>query len=207
MRLSYLKNWGIEVKYYWNYVPSKLLLHFIKARLDQLNNKHTKITVNSTKQFFESRYQKKGLVKVWSFLTHQPQNDGPVKFLQNWMETIFQWPIISNFTNIRDLAQWKCIVWKKYDLPIINSVCAKVWFTKKGPPKMLFFNFYLFDFSKFQMRLVKNRMKKPFFFIMDFKGSYEVLLRHTYFWSTHFWQWNDGFFKIFEICMELHFVS
>ena len=168
--LSYLKNWSIEVKYCWNYVASKLILHFIKARLDQLNNKHVKITVNSTKQFFESRYQKKSLVKVWSFLTHQPQNDGPVKFLQNWMETIFQWPIISNFTSIRDLAQWKCIIWKKSDLPIINSVCAKVWFTKKGPPKMLFFNFYLFDFSKFQMRLVKNRMKKPFLFIVDFKG-------------------------------------
>ena len=139
MRLSYLKNWGIEVKYYWNYVPSKLLLHFIKARLDQLNNKHTKITVNSTKQFFESRYQKKGLVKVWSFLTHQPQNDGPVKFLQNWMETIFQWPIISNFTNIRDLAQWKCIVWKKLWFADNKlSLCKSLTYEKRAAENAIF---------------------------------------------------------------------
>ena len=64
--LSYLKNWGIGVNYCWNYGPSKLLLHFIEYRLDQLNNKHTKIAVNLTIQFFESHYQKKCQVKVWS---------------------------------------------------------------------------------------------------------------------------------------------
>ena len=43
--------------------------------------------------------------------------------------------------------------------------------------------------------------------IMDYKGSYEILLRHNYFLSTHFWQWNDGPFNFFEICTETYFVS
>ena len=63
--LSYLKNWGIGVYYYWNYGPSKLLVHFIENRLDQLNNKHTKIAVNSAIQYFEGRSQKKCLLQVW----------------------------------------------------------------------------------------------------------------------------------------------
>ena len=45
---SYLERWGIAVNYCLNYVPWKLLPHFIKYRLDQLNSKHTKIAVNST---------------------------------------------------------------------------------------------------------------------------------------------------------------
>ena len=53
--LSYLKNWGIWV----NYGPLKLLLQFIEYRLDQLNNKHTKIAVNSAIQYFEGCSQKK----------------------------------------------------------------------------------------------------------------------------------------------------
>ena len=59
------------------------------------------------------------------------------------------------------------------------------------------FNFCLFYFYKFQMAIVKNRMEKPFFFIMDFEGSYRVLLRHKYFWSTCFWQWKEDPFKSF----------
>ena len=46
--LSYLKKWGVGVNYCWNYMLSKLLLHFIKYRLDQLNSKHIKIAANST---------------------------------------------------------------------------------------------------------------------------------------------------------------
>ena len=62
--LSYSRYWGIEVYYCWNYRPSKLLLNFIKYRLDQLNNKHTKIVINSAIQYFEGRSQKKCLLKV-----------------------------------------------------------------------------------------------------------------------------------------------
>ena len=46
---------------------------------------------------------------------------------------------------------------------------------------MLFLEFSLLHFSKFQMTTVKNRMEKPSFFIMDFEVSYEVQLRHKYF--------------------------
>ena len=83
------KNWGIGVNCCWNYRPSKLLLHFIEYLQDQLNNKHTKIAVNSPIQYFEGCSQKKCLLKVWSFLVHPPQNGGLVKLLRNWMETIF----------------------------------------------------------------------------------------------------------------------
>ena len=62
--LSFLTNGGIGVKYCWNYGLSKLLLHLIQYRLDQLNNKHMKIAVNLTIQYFESCYQKKYLTKV-----------------------------------------------------------------------------------------------------------------------------------------------
>ena len=55
--LSYLKKWGIWVNYSWNYGPSKLLLRFIEYRLDQLNNKHTKIAVNSAIQ-----------IQIWNIL-------------------------------------------------------------------------------------------------------------------------------------------
>ena len=64
--LSYLKNEGIGDNYCWNYRPSKFLLHFIEYRLDELNNKHAKTASNSTIQFFESRSQKKYLVKFFS---------------------------------------------------------------------------------------------------------------------------------------------
>ena len=54
----YFKSRGIGVNCCWNYEQSKLL-HFIKYRLDQLNNKHTETAVNSAIQFFESHYEKK----------------------------------------------------------------------------------------------------------------------------------------------------
>ena len=85
--LSYLKNWGIGVNYCWNFGPSKLLLHFIEDRPDQLNSKHTKIPINSTIQYFEGCCQKKCLLKIWFFLFHPPKNCGPVKILRNRTET------------------------------------------------------------------------------------------------------------------------
>ena len=65
--LSYWKNWGIGPCCCWNYRSSKLLLHFIKYRLDQLDKQHAKIAVNSAIQYFEGRSQKKCQLKVWSF--------------------------------------------------------------------------------------------------------------------------------------------
>ena len=88
-RFIIFKKMRYRGKLCWNYGSSKLLLHFIEYRLDQLNSKHTKIAVNSAIQYFEGCSQKKCLLKVWSFLVHPPQNGGPVKFLRNWTETIF----------------------------------------------------------------------------------------------------------------------
>ena len=174
--LSSLKNDGIGVNCCWNYGSPKLLLHLIEYRLDQFNNKHTKTAVNSKIQVFESCCQKEYLVKVWSFLAHSPRNDSPVRFFRNWTETILQQLIFSNFTNIKKyLVYWKCIMWAKYDLPIIILNCEKVRFLIKGLSKMLFFNFYFFYLSKFQLSIVKNLMEKQSFFIMDFGGSYKVL--------------------------------
>ena len=54
-----------------------------------------------------------------------------------------------------------------------------------GRRKCYFFNSCLFPFYKFQMTIVKN-------LIMNLEDSHEVLLRHKYFWSIYFWQWNGG---------------
>ena len=59
-------------------------------------------------------------------------------------------------------------------MPIINAVSEKVWFRINGLSKMLLFNFCPFYFPKFQMTIVKN-------IIMNFEGSYKVLLGHKYF--------------------------
>ena len=40
-----------------------------------------KTAINLTKQFLQSQDQEEYLIKVLSFLTHPPQNDGPVNFL------------------------------------------------------------------------------------------------------------------------------
>ena len=115
--LSYLKNWGIGINYCWNYGPSKLLLHYIKYRLDQLNKKHTKIAVNSAIQYFESCSQKKFLLKVWSFLVHPPQNGVSVKFLRNWTET--------NHLLVANI--FKLYKYRTFSLMKMHSMC-KIWF-------------------------------------------------------------------------------
>ena len=100
---------------------------------------------------------------------------------------------------------WICMIWGKSDLPIVNSVCEKVWFTINGMLKILFFNFSLFHFFKFQMTIVKILMEKPSSIIIDFQGSYEVLPRHKYSWSTYFWQWNDSPFFPRKCILFLYF--
>ena len=97
---------------------------------------------------------------------------------------------------------FKIHIYQTFGLLKMHNI-SKIWFANnkfslwKSLSKMLFFNFYLFNFSKFQVTFVKNLMKKPSFFIMDFEGSNEVLLPHKYFWSIYFLRWNDGPFKIF----------
>ena len=98
-------------------------------------------------------------------------------------------------TNIFKLH--KCQTFGLLKMLNMSKICEKACFTIIGLSKMLSFNFCFFLFSKFQMDIVKNVMELPSSFKMDFEDSYEVLLRHKYFWSTYFWQWNDGPFKIF----------
>ena len=80
-----------KANYRWNYLPSKLPLHFIEYRLDKLNNKHGKRAVNSTMQYFESHCQNKCLLKVWSFLGYPPQNKGLGKIFAKLNETIYHY--------------------------------------------------------------------------------------------------------------------
>ena len=87
----------------------------------------------------------------------------------------------------------------KFSLP-------KVWFTINRPSKMLLLIFVFFIFPNFKWLLSKLLWKNNLFY-NGFRGSYEVLLRQKYFWSTHFWQWNDFLLKCFEVCSEMHLVS
>ena len=61
---------------------------------------------------------------------------------------------------------------------------------------MRFFNFCLFHFSKFQVAIVKNLIKKPYFFIS-----------HKYFDLHTFDNETTALLKVFEISTEMHFVS
>ena len=82
-------------------------------------------------------------------------------------------------------------------MPIINLFYEKVWFTINGPSKMLFSKF-------FQITIVKNFIEKPFFFIMDFGSSYEVLL-HVF--DLQIFDYKiKSFLKMFEVCTEMYFV-
>ena len=168
----------------WGYRSQLVLFHFIEYRLRQLNNKHMKRAVNLTKQFFESRCQKKYLIKVWIFLAHPPQNDGPVIFFVKLNGNHVLMANIFRLYKLRHLVYWKCIIWAKSDLLIIKSVCEKVWFTINGLSKMLFHFIAFFIFPNFKWLLSKLLQKNLPFFIMDFEGS--VLLRRKYFWSIYF---------------------
>ena len=162
--LSYLKSWGVGVNYCWNYEPSKLLLHFIEYRLDQLNSTHT----NSSKldnTVFWRLLSKEISAKSLMFFGPPTTKWRPckifVKLNSNYllMANIFKLHKYKTFGLMKMNNMCKIT----YDLQITYSVCGKVWFTINGPSKMLFFNFCLFLFSKFQMTIVK-------IFIMDFEG-------------------------------------
>ena len=60
-------------------------------------------------------------------------------------------------------------MWEKSDLAMINSVQEKLLFTINGQSNILFFNFFLFYFCKFQMTVAKKLMEKLSFFIMNLK--------------------------------------
>ena len=90
------------------------------------------------------------------------------------------------------MVQWKYIIWANSDSPITNLACEKVWFTINGSLKILFFNFCLFRFSKFQMTNIMNN-KKSYNEFRRFLGSSttsQIFL--TYMFLTMKWRpfWN-----------------
>ena len=57
------------------------------------------------------------------------------------------------------------------------------------------------------MTVIKDVMEKPSFFITDFEGSYQVLLRHNIFDLQVFHNEKMAFLNFFEFGTEIHFVS
>ena len=129
-RFIIFKKWGIGVNYCWNYGSSKLLLHFIEYRLDQVNSKHTKIAVNSAMQYFGPTTTKWRPCKIF------------VKLNGNHL-------LMANI--------FKLYEYQTFGLMKMRNVC-KIWFVNKifRPSKMVFFNFCFFPLPKFQMTIIKN---------------------------------------------------
>ena len=98
-----------------------------------------------------------------------------------WMANIFKLHKYQKF------ALMKMQNRAKSDLPIINSVYEKVWFTNNRP--FIFF------------QILNDYCQKSYgitiLFHSGFWMVFEVLLRHESLWSTNFWQWNDSSFKTF----------
>ena len=115
----------------WNYGPSKLLLHFIEYRLDQLNNKHTKIAVNSAIQHFEGCSKNKCLIKVWSFLVHPPQN-------------VFA-KLNGNHLLMANI--FKLYEYQTFGLMKMHNMC-KIWFANKMFSLLRWMKSIFHDFSK-----------------------------------------------------------
>ena len=117
-RFINLKTRGTGINYCWNYRPSELLRHFIAYRLDQLNNKHTKIAVNSAIQYFEGHSQKKCLLKVWSFLVHPPQ----------WRPCKISGKLNGNHLLMANI--FKLHEYQTFGLMKMHNMC-KIWFANK----------------------------------------------------------------------------
>ena len=116
--LSYLKNWGVGVYYCWNYEPSKLLLHFTEYRIDQLNNKHTKIVVNSAIQYWRS-LSKEMSAKSLEVFGPSTSTWRTCKIFAKWTETIFD----EQYFQTSQISGIWFTTWAKSDLPITNSIC------------------------------------------------------------------------------------
>ena len=89
-------------------------------------------------------------------------------------------------------------------MPIISSVYEKIWFTTNGPSEKLFFDFCLFDFSKFQITIFYNGFRR---FLGSFTTS-QIFLIYTFLkmklrpWNNQTikqWNWhrNDFVFLFF----------
>ena len=98
-RIFYQANISTNVYYFWKFDihgstiveitghQSCYFVSFTTAYRDLITQRKT--STNSLIYLFESYYWKKCLVKVSSFLTYWLENEGPLKFLQNWTEKTF----------------------------------------------------------------------------------------------------------------------
>ena len=160
--LSYLKNWGIWV----NYGPLKLLLQFTEYRLDQLNNKHTKIAVNSAIQYFEGCSQNKCLLKVWSFLVQPPQNGGPVKYFAK---------LNGNYLLMANI--FKLHEYQTFGLMKMHNMC-KIWFVNNI--------FSLFRWNKkYFSWFFKGFQLLEIVLHLNYIGYWKLLKNHVKFFLFH----------------------
>ena len=195
--LSYLKKWDIGVNYCWNYGLLKLLLQFVEYRLDQLNNKHTKIAVNWTIQRFESRYQKKCLGTIFDLsATNRRLFKIFAKLNGNHLlvANIFKLHEYQTFGSMKMHNMSK--MWK----PIINSVFETVWLTMNEPPKMLIFKLFPFSIFWISNGYFQKYCGKTTLFYNAFRmflwssTLLQIFLIHTFDNET------TVLLKVFEIC-------
>ena len=106
----------------WNYGLSKLLLHFIEYLLGQLNNKHIKVAVNLTIQYFEG------------FPT---QNGSPVKFVL-WNKNHI---LIANILKLHKYQTFGLMKMNMCKIWYANRIFSLLRWNKK------LFSWFLRDFS------------------------------------------------------------
>ena len=76
----------------------------------------------------------------------------------------------------------------------------------KGRRKCCFLIFFFFIYPNFKWLLSKNLTEKPFFFIMDFESSNEILLCHYIFDLQFFDNETTALLKKLEACAGISFV-
>ena len=117
--LSYLKKWGIRVKYCWNDGPSKLLLHFIEYPLDQLNSKHTKNSSKLSNTVFSRLLSKEISAKSLKFF-------GPT--ITKWRPCKIFSKLNGNHLLMANIL--KLHEYQTFGLTKIHNMC-KIWFANK----------------------------------------------------------------------------
>ena len=130
-----LRKWGVVVNCWWHYGPSKLLLHFIEYRLDQLNSKHVKTAVNLTIQYFEGCSRRKWLLKVFG----PPTTKWPCKI---FMKLPRNHLLIGKIFKLHE--------YQTFGLMKMHNIC-KIWFPNNKFSLLSwnkkFFSWFLKDFQ------------------------------------------------------------
>ena len=122
--LLFLKIWHIRVNCGWSYRPSNLLFRFFRYRLGHLDNREKRIAENSKVHFFWKLRPKKCLLKVSRFLTHPPQNDGPLNFLRNWTDNHI---LMANFSKLRKYQTFLLIELRNLSKGQLADRIFKLW--------------------------------------------------------------------------------